>query len=148
MPHIATQQASISALDTTVPTTADQLDRITNQIDRLRADLSIVIRRMPRRELPSAAAVDGGATYVFDMAAAVDHLRQAAVALDRAADQLDTKQAQATAVDAADAAWADPRWQVDSTTRTCCRGIGDHTQECTAQPVAYVLTDAAAVALN
>lgn len=129
-------------------TTGDQLDHITNQIDRLRADLSAVIRHMPINELPSAAAVDAGATYVFDMASAVDHLRQAAVALDTAADQLDDNQAQATAPTAVDAAWADPAWRVDSTTRTCCGGIGDHTQDCTAQPVAYVLTDAAAAALN
>lgn len=33
--------------------------------------------------------------------------------------------------DHADAAWADPAWQVDSTTLECCHGIGDHTVECT-----------------
>lgn len=33
---------------------------------------------------------------------------------------------------AADAAWADPAWQVDSTTRTCCGGIGRHTRDCAA----------------
>ncbi|CRZ14798.1 hypothetical protein [Mycolicibacterium neworleansense] len=33
---------------------------------------------------------------------------------------------------AADPAWADPAWQLDSTTRTCCGGIGSHTRDCTA----------------
>lgn len=33
--------------------------------------------------------------------------------------------------DHADAAWADPAWQVDSTIRHCCNGIGEHTAECT-----------------
>lgn len=32
-----------------------------------------------------------------------------------------------------DDAWADPAWAVDSATRPCCQGIGDHTQECPAQ---------------
>jgi hypothetical protein len=31
---------------------------------------------------------------------------------------------------ATDEAWADPAWAVDSATRHCCGGIGDHTAEC------------------
>jgi len=30
-----------------------------------------------------------------------------------------------------EASWADPAWQVDSTSHACCAGIGDHTAECT-----------------
>lgn len=30
-----------------------------------------------------------------------------------------------------DATWADPAWTVNSITRHCCGGIGDHTAECT-----------------
>ncbi len=40
----------------------------------------------------------------------------------------------------ADAAWADPDWPVDSTTRPCCGGIGDHTQECDAPADARTIT--------
>lgn len=29
-----------------------------------------------------------------------------------------------------DATWADPAWQMDSTTRQCCGGVGDHSAEC------------------
>lgn len=32
--------------------------------------------------------------------------------------------------DAADAAWADPEWSVDSAIRTCCGGIGRHSRGC------------------
>lgn len=33
---------------------------------------------------------------------------------------------------AADDAWADPAWAVDSVTRSCCGGIGDHVSDCAA----------------
>lgn len=36
--------------------------------------------------------------------------------------------------DTADAAWVDPAWPVDSTTRQCCNGIGAQTAELAAVP--------------
>ncbi|CAN5207778.1 hypothetical protein BH11ACT6_BH11ACT6_03630 [soil metagenome] len=38
------------------------------------------------------------------------------------------------ATTAADDTWADPAWQIDSATRTCCHGIGDHTADCQIEP--------------
>lgn len=60
-------------------TTADRLDCIAARVELLRAGLSVVIRQMPRHELPC----------VFDMAAAVQHLQHAFAALEKAADHLD-----------------------------------------------------------
>lgn len=125
-------------LDHAAPTpTAGQLDQITSRLDALRRDLQTAVRRLPDRALPA----------VFALAVATDHLRAAAVALDHATDQIEAIEADRTDQAAADDAWADPDWQVDSTTRPCCGGIGSHTRECTAQPVAYTLTDAAIAAL-
>lgn len=45
--------------------------------------------------------------------------------------------------DASDSAWADPAWQVDSTTHPCCNAIGgEHSRTCIAPySIAVIATD-------
>lgn len=100
--------------------TADQFDQITARLDQLRGDLCRAVRALPDRALPA----------VWALVTATDHMRQAAVWLDQATDQIDTADEDRADQAAPDDAWADPEWQVDSTTRTCCGGIGDHAHDC------------------
>lgn len=63
------------------PTTASQrLDISVNRVDLLRHDLNELLRELP---------ADAPLMAIVDLVTALGHLRQAAVALDRAADQLE-----------------------------------------------------------
>lgn len=67
--------------DYTPPETPTQrLDVATNRVDLLRRDLNEVLRGLP---------ADAPLMAVVDLVTALGHLRQAAVALDKAADQLE-----------------------------------------------------------
>ena len=67
--------------DYTPPTTASQrLDISVNRVDLLRHDLNELLRELP---------ADAPLMAVVDLVTALGHLRQAAVALDKAADQLE-----------------------------------------------------------
>jgi hypothetical protein len=57
------------------------LDQTTNMVDLARADANKALRMLP---------ADAPLFAVVDLVAALGHLRQAAVLIDRAADQLDT----------------------------------------------------------
>lgn len=61
-------------------TTAQRLDVAVNRIDLIRVDINTLLR-----ELPTNAPLFG----VVDIVAALGHLRQAAVLVDKAADQLE-----------------------------------------------------------
>lgn len=66
-------------------TLAQQLDAATNRIDLLRRDLNAVLRELPT-DSPLFAAVE--------LVTGLCHLKRAAVALDRAADLIDTEAVQ------------------------------------------------------
>lgn len=67
----------------TVPTTTDQrLDTIVNLIDRVRQDLNSILRE---------SLQDAPLFAVSDVVAGLGHLREAAVAIDRASDVLEAE---------------------------------------------------------
>ncbi|MBN3458791.1 hypothetical protein JNN96_32665 [Mycobacterium sp. DSM 3803] len=109
--------------------TAAQLDHIADKLNQISAELAAVLKH---GGIPTTAAA------VFPLAWARGNLGQTVNMIAGVADQLDPEMTRfddnqdQAAVDAADAEWAAPRWQVDSTTRTCCGGIGNHTRECAA----------------
>ena len=101
---------------------AQQLDQLTGTIDELRRTGNAILDLLP---------TDAPLFACADLTTGICHLKRAAVALDRAADQLAAAEIQ-TEHQAADDAWADRAWQVDSTTRQCCGSIGGHAPDCKA----------------
>lgn len=117
---VSTVTPSANAPEPQLSDIALMLDTTVNMADLARGDIS---RLMPR--LPATTSL----WVHVDLVRAIGHLRQASVLLDKITDQLDGDRHQA-AVDAADDAWADPAWQVDSTVYPCCMSIGGHAPDC------------------